>query len=84
MSAPEATSGRLYQKVAATLEREITEGRYQPGQRLASERDLAEALGVSRPTVRRAGAELQELEQTRERLAAKREEIEKRALTSNT
>jgi GntR family transcriptional regulator, hexuronate regulon transcriptional repressor len=54
MSAPEATSVRLYQQVAATIERAIAEGRYQPGQRLASERDLAEELGVSRPTVRRA------------------------------
>jgi GntR family transcriptional regulator, hexuronate regulon transcriptional repressor len=54
MSAPEATAGRLYQQVAATIERSIAEGRYQPGQRLASERDLAEEFGVSRPTVRRA------------------------------
>ena len=54
MSTPEASSGRLYQQVAATIERGITEGRYQPGQRLASERDLAEEFGVSRPTVRRA------------------------------
>src|ERR1700749_3295613 len=54
MSAPEVSSGRLYQQVAATIERAITEGRYQPGQRLASERDLAEEFGVSRPTVRRA------------------------------
>ena len=54
MSAPEASSARLYQQVAATIERAIAEGRYQPGQRLASERDLAEEFGVSRPTVRRA------------------------------
>jgi len=54
MSAPAANTARLYQQVAATIERAIAEGRYQPGQRLASERDLAEELGVSRPTVRRA------------------------------
>jgi len=54
MSAPEVSSGRLYQQVAATIEREIADGRYQPGQRLASERDLAEQFGVSRPTLRRA------------------------------
>jgi GntR family hexuronate regulon transcriptional repressor len=54
MSAPAANTPRLYQQVAATIERAIAEGRYQPGQRLASERDLAEELGVSRPTVRRA------------------------------
>jgi GntR family hexuronate regulon transcriptional repressor len=54
MSAPAANTPRLYQQVAATIERAIAEGQYQPGQRLASERDLAEELGVSRPTVRRA------------------------------
>src|SRR3954469_25273443 len=54
MSIPVASTGRLYQQVAATIERAIAEGRYQPGQRLASERDLAEEFGVSRPTVRRA------------------------------
>jgi GntR family hexuronate regulon transcriptional repressor len=54
MSAPAANTARLYQQVAATIERAITDGRYQPGQRLASERDLAEEFGVSRPTVRRA------------------------------
>jgi DNA-binding FadR family transcriptional regulator len=54
MSAPTANTARLYQQVAATIERAIAEGRYQPGQRLASERDLAEEFGVSRPTVRRA------------------------------
>src|SRR5215469_16528471 len=54
MVTPGANTPRLYQQVAATLERAITQGQYQPGQRLASERDLAEELGVSRPTVRRA------------------------------
>jgi DNA-binding FadR family transcriptional regulator len=54
MSAPAANTPRLYHQVAATIERAIAEGQYQPGQRLASERDLAEDFGVSRPTVRRA------------------------------
>jgi GntR family transcriptional regulator, hexuronate regulon transcriptional repressor len=54
MSAPGANTPRLYQQVAATIERAIAQGQYQAGQRLASERDLAEELGVSRPTVRRA------------------------------
>jgi len=54
MSAPVANTGRLYQQVAATIERAVAEGFYQPGQRLASERDLAEEFGVSRPTLRRA------------------------------
>src|SRR4030081_674988 len=54
MSIPTVNSLRLYQQVAAAMERAIADGRYQPGQRLASERDLAEEFGVSRPTVRRA------------------------------
>jgi GntR family hexuronate regulon transcriptional repressor len=54
MSIPAVNSLRLYQQVAAAIERAIADGRYQPGQRLASERDLAEEFGVSRPTVRRA------------------------------
>jgi GntR family hexuronate regulon transcriptional repressor len=45
---------RRYQQVAAAIEKAIADGKYLPGQRLASERDLAEELGVSRPTVRRA------------------------------
>jgi GntR family hexuronate regulon transcriptional repressor len=54
MSTPTANTPRLYQQVAASIERAIAQGQYQPGQRLASERDLAEEMGVSRPTVRRA------------------------------
>jgi len=54
MSTPSVNSLRRYQKVAATIERAIAEGRYPAGQRLASERDLAEEFGVSRPTIRRA------------------------------
>src|SRR6267154_4641659 len=54
MSMPAVNSLRLYQQVAAAIELAIAEGRYQPGQRLTSERDLAEEFGVSRPTVRRA------------------------------
>lgn len=45
---------RRYQQVAAAIEQAIADGKYAPGQRLASERDLAEEFGVSRPTVRRA------------------------------
>ncbi|KQY92551.1 GntR family transcriptional regulator [Caulobacter sp. Root1455] len=45
---------RLYQRVAADIGQAIADGRHQPGQRLASERDLAEEFGVSRPTIRRA------------------------------
>src|SRR5258708_12038194 len=54
MSIPTVNSLRRYQQVAATIERAVAAGQYQPGQRLASERDLAQEFGVSRPTVRRA------------------------------
>ena len=54
MSIPTLNSLRRYQQVAAAIERAVAEGRYQPGQRLASELDLAEDFGVSRPTLRRA------------------------------
>ncbi len=54
MSTPSVNSLRRYQQVATAIERAIAEGKYSPGQRLASERDLAEEFGVSRPTVRRA------------------------------
>ena len=43
-----------YEVIAATLEAQIASGAYEAGQRLPSERDLAESFGVSRPTVRRA------------------------------
>jgi GntR family hexuronate regulon transcriptional repressor len=54
MSIPAVNSLRRYQQIAAAIERAVADGQYQPGQRLASERDLAEEFGVSRPTVRRA------------------------------
>jgi GntR family hexuronate regulon transcriptional repressor len=54
MSIATVNSLRRYQQVAMAIERAVAEGHYQPGQRLASERDLAEEFGVSRPTVRRA------------------------------
>jgi len=54
MSTPSVNSLRRYQQVATAIERAIADGKYPPGQRLASERDLAEEFGVSRPTVRRA------------------------------
>src|SRR5690349_8933143 len=45
---------KLYQQVAATIADAIRAGRYVPGRRLPSERDLAEELQVSRPTIREA------------------------------
>jgi GntR family transcriptional repressor for pyruvate dehydrogenase complex len=47
-------SDRLYRKIARQLSDLITAGEFTPGQRLPSERELAEQLGVSRPSVREA------------------------------
>jgi GntR family transcriptional repressor for pyruvate dehydrogenase complex len=47
-------SDRLYLKVAAQLNKLIEDGVIKPGQRFPSERELAERLGVSRPTIREA------------------------------
>ena len=54
MTTSTADTSKLYQKVAAAVASGITAGRYEPGARLPSERDLAEEYGVSRPTVREA------------------------------
>jgi len=51
-------SRSLYESCADGLIREIGQGVLKPGQRLASERSLAEALGFTRLTVRRALLEL--------------------------
>lgn len=48
------TSRKLYQKVADSIIQDVRSGLYPPGKRLPSERDLAESLKVSRPTVREA------------------------------
>jgi GntR family transcriptional repressor for pyruvate dehydrogenase complex len=45
---------RLYRQIAAQLSSLIAAGEFAEGQRLPSERDLAEQLGVSRPSVREA------------------------------
>ena len=42
---------RLYLQVAEQLARFISDGELKPGDRLPSERDLANQFGVSRPTV---------------------------------
>ena len=54
MSQPAANTRKLYQQIAADLIEAIQRGQYEPGQRLPSERDLAEEFKVSRPTIREA------------------------------
>ena len=49
---------QLYDQIAQRLRREIASGALAPGTRLPSERDLARALEVSRPSVREAIAAL--------------------------
>ncbi|MGZ9106459.1 MAG: FCD domain-containing protein [Rhodoplanes sp.] len=50
---------RLADAIAGHIERMILEGTLRPGERLASERDLAEKLDVSRPSLREALAQLE-------------------------
>jgi GntR family hexuronate regulon transcriptional repressor len=45
---------KLYQQVASNIMASIMGGRYKPGERLPSERDLAVQFKVSRPTIREA------------------------------
>jgi len=45
-------------QVQATIERNIDQGRIRPGERIATERELAEQFGASRSVVRAALAEL--------------------------
>lgn len=46
--------GRLYERIAESLRQSLRQGRFNIGDRLPSERDLAQQYGVSRPTVREA------------------------------
>jgi DNA-binding FadR family transcriptional regulator len=45
---------RLYEQIAQKIAADIASGQYAVGQRLPSERDLAQAFNVSRPTIREA------------------------------
>lgn len=58
---------KLYQQVASTVMSSILSGKYRPGERLPSERDLAAAFKVSRPTIREAmiALEIRGLAETR-------------------
>lgn len=49
-----AESQRLYERIAQKLASSIAGGEYKIGQRLPSERELAQAFDVSRPTIREA------------------------------
>jgi DNA-binding FadR family transcriptional regulator len=45
---------RLYEQISRQLAKSIADGKHPVGQRLPSERELAQEFGVSRPTVREA------------------------------
>ena len=49
-----SASKKLYRQIADSIAADITSGRYKPGDRLPTERDLAAKFGVSRPTMREA------------------------------
>jgi DNA-binding FadR family transcriptional regulator len=49
-----AVAGKLYRRLADAIAAEIEAGKYKVGERLPTERELAEAFGVSRPTLREA------------------------------
>ncbi len=51
---PTPTKYRRYRKIADLIARRIASGAYAAGERLPSERELVEELGVSRPTLREA------------------------------
>jgi GntR family transcriptional repressor for pyruvate dehydrogenase complex len=53
-SAQSGASGKLYRRLADAIAAEIEGGRYKVGERLPTERELAELYGVSRPTLREA------------------------------
>jgi GntR family hexuronate regulon transcriptional repressor len=64
---PAPDTRKLYQQVASTIMESIMSGKYKPGDRLPSERDLAAAFKVSRPTIREAmiALEIRGLAETR-------------------
>lgn len=57
-SAKSASNGPKYRQVYQQLLLTLTDGTYREGDKLASENELVEKFGVSRPTIRRALAQL--------------------------
>lgn len=53
-AAPQPDGRKLYQQVAASVAEAIQRGDFLPGQRIPSERELADEYKVSRPTIREA------------------------------
>jgi len=54
MSAGPSDPQKLYQQIARAIAAAIADGRYPSGDKLPSERELADDFGVSRPTIRDA------------------------------
>jgi len=54
MTTSASDSQKLYQQIARAIATSINDGRYGPGDKLPSERELADDFGVSRPTIRDA------------------------------
>jgi DNA-binding transcriptional regulator YhcF (GntR family) len=54
MNAGPPDTRKLYQQIARTIAAAVEDGRYAPGDKLPSERELADDFGVSRPTIRDA------------------------------
>ncbi|MGQ7405201.1 winged helix-turn-helix domain-containing protein, partial [Streptococcus suis] len=51
---PASDGRKLYQQVASAVADAIRRGDFRPGQRIPSERELADEYKVSRPTIREA------------------------------
>src|SRR3546814_14818163 len=60
MTLQRRAGGALWRQIAETLEKDIREQVYEPGQRLPTEAELAERFSVNRHTVRRGIAFLEQ------------------------
>ncbi len=58
---PKAGQGRVSAAIARRIQRAISQGRLEPGEKLPAERDLAKRLNVSRVSVREAYRSLEEI-----------------------